>query len=225
MSSPFQLQAVIEFYSFDVESACPWEIVELDGLTWIRLSAEMKQPEIGLFFAQLARYNQIDLSGSRETILQEILAADGLILAGGIQAVFEDRVISPSCCCGLEGWREWQNFLTTGETPWLGHDPSPWLEQVDDVIRIWSDGGLGDSIKNAFEIEVDRPAFERALHSVERDLWGFQFCIESWCESIGFDRGSELAQKVAQTLQMVRYADANTPADLESLSPMSYDRD
>jgi hypothetical protein len=202
ISSPFQLQAAIEFYSLDVESACPWEVAEIDGLAWIRLSAEMTQPEIGLFFAQLASYNQIDLSRNREAILKDILAADRLALAGGIQAVFNEQVISPSCCCGLEGWREWQRFLKTGETPWLGHDPSPWLEQVDGVIRIWSDGGLGDSIENAFKIEVERPVFERALQSLERDLLGFQFCIESWCESIGFDRASELAEKVAQCFQI-----------------------
>jgi hypothetical protein len=202
MNSPFYLQAVIEFYGLAAESACPWEIAKLDGFAWIRLSAEMTQPEIGLFFAQLAHYNQIDLSENRATILRKILAADGLVLAGGIQAVSAEQVISPSCCCGLEDWRKWQEFLRTGETPWLGHDPSPWLEQVGSVIRIWSDGGLGDSMKNAFKIEVDRPTFERALRSVEQDLLGFRFCIESWCESIEFEQASELANKVEQCFQI-----------------------
>jgi len=194
MSSPFQLQAVIEFYGLDA-TVCPWEIAEIDG-SWLRLSAEMMQPEIGLFFAQLANYNQIDLSQTKEAILKKILGADSLILAGGIQAMFKEQEISPSCCCGLEGWREWQNFLETGGTPWLGHDPSPWLEQVDGMIRIWSDGGLGDSMEDAFKIEVERPVFKRAFQSVERDLLGFRFCIEGWCESIGFERASELAQKI-----------------------------
>jgi hypothetical protein len=202
MSSPFQLQAVVELYGLDAQSTFPWEIAEIDSFVWIRLSAEMTQPEIGLFFAQLARYQQIDLSGNREEILKEILGADGLALPGGIQAVFEEQVISPSCCCGLESWRDWQEFLRTGKTPWLGHDPSPWLEQRGGVIRIWSDGGLDESMKNAFKIEVERPAFERALQSVERDLLGFRFCIESWCESIGFDRASELAKKVEQCFQI-----------------------
>ena len=202
MSSSFHLQPVIEFYGFDAESSCPWEIAEITGFEWIRLSAEMSQSEIGLFFAQLAVYNQIDLSENREAILKEILEADGLALAGGIQAVFEEQVISPSCCCGLEGWREWQDFLKTNETPWLGHDPSPWIEQVDDVIRIWSDGGLGDSMKNAFKIEVKRSAFEQALQAVERDLLGFRFCIESWCESLGFEQSSELAEKIKQCFQI-----------------------
>jgi hypothetical protein len=134
--------------------------------------------------------------------LEKILAADGLALAGGVQAAFEEQVISPSCCCGLEGWREWQDFLKTGETPCLGHNPSPWREQVDGVIRIWSDGGLGDSMKNAYKIEVERPAFERAVQVVVQDLLGFRFCIESWCESIGFEQARELAEKVEQSFQI-----------------------
>jgi hypothetical protein len=202
MSTSFQLQAVIEFYSFEAESECPWEVAEIDEFARIRLSAEMTQPEIGAFFAQVSGYNQIDRSRSRDAILKDIIAADSLVLAGGIQAVFEEQVISPSCCCGLERWREWQDFLQAGETPWLGHDPSPWLEQVDGVIRIWSDGGLGDSMKNAFKIDVERAAFERALQAVERDLLGFRFCIESWCESVGFKQARELAEKVEQSFQI-----------------------
>jgi hypothetical protein len=69
MSSSFQLQAVIEFYGFDAESVCPWEIADIAGFAWIRLSAEMAQPEIGLFLAQLAAYNQIDLLDSRRSNL------------------------------------------------------------------------------------------------------------------------------------------------------------
>jgi hypothetical protein len=202
MSSSFQLQAVIEFYGFEAKSACPWEVGEISGLSWIRLSAEMTQPEIGAFFAQLAGYNRIDRSQSRDEILAAMIAADSLVLAGGIQATFEEQVISPSCCCGLEGWRDWQDFLQTGETPWLGHDPSPWLEQVDGVIRIWSNGGLGNSMKHAFKIEVARSEFKRALQAVERDLLGFRFCIESWSEAIGFGRSRELAKKVERCFQI-----------------------
>jgi hypothetical protein len=198
MSSSFQLQPVIEFYYVDGESPCPWEVTENSGFTWIRISAEMTQPEIGAFFSLLARYKQIERSSNRSEILQVIIAAESLALDGGIQAVFEEQVISPSCCCTLREWREWQDFLQTGQTPWLGHDPSPWLEQVDDVIRIWSDGGLGHSTENAFKIEVPRPEFERALQVVEQDLLGFLCCVESWCESLGFEQAGELVEKVEQ---------------------------
>jgi hypothetical protein len=97
------------------------------------ISRAMIKPAV---FAQLAMYNQIDRSGSRDKILQDLIVAKRLILAGVIQAVCEGQVITLGCCCGLENWCEWQNFLESGETPWLGHDPSPWLERIGDVVRI-----------------------------------------------------------------------------------------
>jgi hypothetical protein len=204
MSCSFELRAVIDLYGFEIEPTCPWEVADLGDLRWMRLSAKMTQPEIGAFFARLISYNHIERSGSLNAILREIVAADSLVLAGGIQAIFKEQIISPSCCCGLEGWRDWQNFLETGETPWLGHDPSPWIERVGDMIRIWSDGRLGDSIENAFKIEVAGAEFDRALNIVERDLLGFQLCIENWCEAIEFDLASDLAKKVKQCFEIDR---------------------
>jgi hypothetical protein len=204
MSSSFQLHAVIEFYGFDAESACPWSVADLGESRWIRLSAEMAEAEIGAFFAQLVSYNQIDRSGSRDRIFQEILMSDGLALAGGIQAISGDQTISPSCCCGLEGWRDWQNFVRTGHTPWLGHDPSPWIERVGDRVRIWSDGGLEESIEDAFKIEVAGGEFEQALRVVEQDLLGFRVCVENWCNSVGFEQSRQLTEKVERCFQIDR---------------------
>jgi hypothetical protein len=206
MSSSFQLHAVIEFYGFDAESACPWAVADVGRLRWMRLSAEMAGEEIGAFFAQLVGYNQIDRSGSLDRILQEIVISDGLVLAGGIQAISGDTIISPSCCCGLERWRDWQDFLRSGSTPWLGHDPSPWIERVGDRVRIWSDGGLGESIEDAFKIEVAGAEFEQALRGVERDLLGFRFCVESWCNSVGFEQSRQLTEKVEHCFQIDRFS-------------------
>jgi hypothetical protein len=195
MIDPFQLYAVIEAPYYQDEFIFPWDVPVFDSFSRIRLSGEMTYPEIGLVFAQLARYNQVDLSGESQTVLNQILEAESLVLPGGIQAVWADKVISPSCCCGLETWRDWQEFLKTGETPWLGHDPSPWLEIRGDLIRIWSDGGLDESIKNAFYVEIKRSAFREAIQSVERDLQGFLFCISSWAIEVGFQQSDELFQK------------------------------
>jgi hypothetical protein len=147
MTSPFQLQAVIEAPYFQDKFICSWDV---SPFSWIRLSGEITYSEIGLVFVQLVQYNKLDLSGESQTFLKQIVEAESLVLLGGIQAVWADKVIPPSCCCGLETWRDWQEFLKTGETSWLGHDPSPWLEIRGDLIRIWSDGGLGKSVKNAF---------------------------------------------------------------------------
>jgi hypothetical protein len=135
MSTFIQMQAVIEAPYYEGEFLCPWEVPEVRPFSLIRLWGEMTYPEIGLVFAQLAQYNQIKLSSDKQVVLKQILKAKSLVLPGGIQVVCTGQdTISPSCCCGLETWREWIDFLKTGQSPWLGHDPSPWVEGLGDII-------------------------------------------------------------------------------------------
>lgn len=200
MSSLIQMQAVMEAPHYEDEFSCPWETPEFQPFSMIRLHGEMTYQEIGLVFAQLAQYNQIELAGDFLTVLNQIIEAESLILPGGIQVIDElQNIISPSCCCGLETWREWVDFLKTGETPWLGHDPSPFVENRDDVVRIWSDGGIdysaGQFVNNAFYIDVSRDRFAKALILVEQDLQAFLFCIDSWAKEVGFRESSKLCQK------------------------------
>lgn len=200
MSSLIQMQAVMEAPHYEDEFSCPWETPEFQPFSMIRLHGEMTYQEIGLVFAQLAQYNQIELAGDLLTVLNQIIAAESLILPGGIQIIDElQNIISPSCCCGLETWREWVDFLKTGKTPWLGHDPSPFVENRDDVVRVWSDGGIdysaGQSVNNAFYIDVSRDRFAKDLILVEQDLQAFLFCIDSWAKEVGFRESSKLCQK------------------------------
>ena len=170
MSSCFRLQAVVETPHPQGEFACPWNLQTLEPLSWIRLSSEMTEQEIGSIVAQLVQYDQLEFSEDSHLVLDRILTAESLILPGGIQAILGDQTIDPSCCCGLETWRKWQAFLTTGNSPWLGHDPSPWVEANHEQIRIWSDGGLGESTQNALRIDVSRSTFRQAVQNVEQAL-------------------------------------------------------
>ncbi len=194
MNSSIQMQAVVEAPYYKDEFLCPWAVQKFKPFSMIRLWGEMTNPEIGLIFAQLAKYNGIEITNDKQAVLEQIIEAENLILPGGIQTVSEDQVIPPSCCCGLETWREWRDFLKTGDSPWLGHDPSPWLESKDDVILIWSDGGMMP-VKNAFHIDASQSDFEQALKLVEQDLQEFLFSIESWARDISFARAKELFHK------------------------------
>lgn len=194
MYSLLQMQAVMEAPYYEGELPCPWQIPEFTPFSMIRLFREMAFPEIGLVFAQLAQYNQIELTNGKQAVLEQILEAESLILPGGIEVISKEKSIPPSCCCGLETWREWIMFLETGNSPWLGHDPSPWIERQDDIIRIWSDGGI-EPASDAFYIDVMHPDFKRALMLVEQDLQAFLDSIESWAQAVGFVRSNELSQK------------------------------
>ena len=92
-------------------------------------------------------------------------------LSGGLAAIDGNIVIMPSCCCRIENWPEWKRLLDTGEQPWLGHDPSPWVEIQDDNFLVWPNGGMGEEI----EASAKAPRFTRtqlkiALASVQEDI-------------------------------------------------------
>ena len=192
MSSVFQLQAVIEAPDYKDKLSCLWDVATVEPGCFIRLSGNMTYPEIGLVFAQIVRYNRLDLSGDIKTVLQQIVEAESLVLPGGLQAVYNGELIQPSCCCGLETWREWYEFLETKHSPWLGHDPSPWVEWRDDKIRIWADGGLDESLKDVFYIDVTVSNYKKALNLVNKDLQAFLFCVYSWLQEIGFKQSKLL---------------------------------
>lgn len=203
MNSLLQMQAVIEAPYYEGEFSCPWQVPEFTPFSMIRLFGEMTSPEIGLVFAQLAKYNQIELTNGKQAVLEQILEAESLVLPGGIEVISEEKPIPPSCCCGLETWREWIMFLETGNSPWLGHDPSPWIESQGDTIRIWSDDGI-EPASDAFYIDVPRPDFKRALMLVERDLQSFLYSTENWAREVGFARAKELSQKFDECFNVRR---------------------
>ena len=55
-----QMQAVIEAPYYEGEFSCPWAIVKFEPYSMMRLHGLMTYPEIGLVFAQLAKYNKLN---------------------------------------------------------------------------------------------------------------------------------------------------------------------
>ena len=115
-------------------------------------------------------------------------ALQTLVLPGGLQVRSDNKVISPGCCCGLETWRDWLRFLKTGAYPWLGHDPSPSVEKVGGLIRVWSDkkSRRTDKKVKVFYIDFEQSKFEEELSKVQQDLKEFLTRIEVWVDSVGF---------------------------------------
>lgn len=104
---------------------------------FVELSSSATHAEVALVLLQLATYNRKGAGAPLQPA--ELLAAEALVLPGGLMAGDGEQVIAPSCCCGLEGWAEWWLAIDDGSSPWLGHDPSPWLERQDDRFRLWPD--------------------------------------------------------------------------------------
>lgn len=100
---------------------------------------------------------------------------------GGLAAIDGNIVIMPSCCCRFEYWPEWRQLLDTGERPWLGHDPSPWVEIQDDNFLVWPNGGMGEEIEaSAKAVRFTRTQLKIALASVQQDIRDFLLPLRSW---------------------------------------------
>lgn len=183
-------QAVVEVALYEGEPLCPWPIADCKPFSLIRLSGKMTDRQVGLVFAQLVNYNNLESEGDTNNLLHQVIQAETLVLPGGLQVRSDDKVINPSCCCGLETWRDWLRFLKTGRSPWLGHDPSPWVEKAGGLIHAWS-----DKKAKSFHIDFQPSKFDAELSKVQQDLSEFLARIESWAGRVGFSEPSKLSRK------------------------------
>lgn len=189
------LVAVVEAPS-STEPSAPWPTVR-GGL--IELSAHAADPEIAAIVWQLVLYNRLDTARP----LEAITSAENLVLPGGIAAKSDDgRLLIPGCCAGLETWREWLSVSEGEGSPWLGHDPAPWVEHHGPMIRIWSDGGLSDPAPNAFFIELSRAELGRQLQKVQRDLHSFVVRLKDWVEQVNSADAEPVAARFDQMFEV-----------------------
>ncbi|MEV6641501.1 hypothetical protein [Amycolatopsis sp. NPDC051371] len=167
----------------------------------IRVSAGMSSHDVGAAMAALLPGGS-DVSAARacevSAALRAVIESDRLIAAGGVLArdTLTGVVIPPSCCCGIEGWREWTTVPQGGQ-PWLGHSPSPWVEHLDNAVRIRPDGGLGEDpppIEHAITAPLDEVAAQ--LHSAHQDLLGFLDAATRWVHDLAPGMAEDLAGKL-----------------------------
>jgi hypothetical protein len=155
----------------------PWE----PRSQFIALSAQSTDEEVLLVVAQLARYGH---GGDESTSFEGLVAEFPRITPGGLAASDSETTVEPSCCCGLEMWRDWHQLRLDGSGPWLGHDPAPWVEKRGDEYLVWPDGGL-----DPVPMERLRPVcfsareLDEALTGVENDLKAFAERLRTWTDA------------------------------------------
>lgn len=202
------LVPVVEIYTRDVYfdwAPMPEEWAHVDPpFVWARLSAQMPDSHVAQIVATLAEYNNLPSLNSPKKVMKAIEQAEGLILSGGLMVQSGDRTIAPSCCCGLENWREWFDVRPGGSSPWLGHDPSPFVEMCEDCAVIWSDGGdLGEkeSVPGAFGVRATYPELAAALERASADLRGFVGRLSEWFDQ-NMPRNAWLSPRFAEIFQI-----------------------
>jgi len=77
--------------------------------------------------------------------------------------------------------------IRASASPWLGHDPSPEVEFLDDGLRVWQDGGPNRRQGRCAGVYVDVPrsVLSALLMGVQQDLVSFIRVLHGWAQRIG----------------------------------------
>jgi hypothetical protein len=172
-SSP-RIHAVVEIA---IDEECNW--IDLPLKPWpryVRLWQETEPEGVALLLGTLSSYGRESTARSAEDLTKEFPT----VLPGGFAVVDQARLIAPGCCCGLETWNEWLDVLATGRSPWMGHDPDPFVEILADNVNIWPDGGAGNRQQDAAPIVFSKVEFAAAVRAAALDLTKFEEPLFRW---------------------------------------------
>ena len=160
------------------------------------LDGNMTPDALAAFLVALHDYGK---EGDEETpadladLVRGLLAREEQILPGGLIVIKGDYIIEPSCCCGLEDWREWYWALEGDSTPWLGHAPSPGAEPLPSGVLLHTD------MDNEAEDETLPITYEElaaALEKAEETFNEFSLRLETWLAETAGAEGRILAVKI-----------------------------
>ncbi|WP_099887803.1 hypothetical protein [Streptomyces sp. 2132.2] len=174
------MDAVLETYK--AADFTGWPIAEPPADRLVPLSGRLSSREVGTAMAILAEYNGGSRRGARASEagidqVRRLVDGETVVAPGGLR--IRDTVTGvtalPGCCFGLENWRDW-GALAGGEWPWLGHDPTPRVEHVGAVIRLWPDTDRQDGPP----IDIPRAQMPELLGSVQEELVAFLSAAGRW---------------------------------------------
>lgn len=165
----FELKPVVEAPMETSPFWCPLPQRPWESL--VVLGGSSTDEEVGLVLLQLATYNCHEKTSPLSP--GELMKETSLVLPGGLLARADGRSVAPSCCSGLENWTEWQVALSDGSSPWMGHDPSPWLEVQDDYFYLWPDTELPADERDTLAIRFSRSELHEQLSLVAKELVAF----------------------------------------------------
>jgi hypothetical protein len=185
-------EPVIE--TVDARDFTAWPTVTRPGLGWLALSGELEPADVGTVMAVIAVYNHVSRTPSGEeddrpspaALVEGIIRADALIAQGGLRVRDTNTglTVTPGCCCGLESWHEWDQVVA-GQSPWLGHDPEPWVEHLGPVVRVWPDGGdTAVPPAGTHPIEIPAGDLPRLIADAHQQFQEFLDLVEPWAVSI-----------------------------------------
>jgi hypothetical protein len=199
------IEPVIE--TFDARGFTAWPVGPHLATQSLVLSGGLTSADVGTVMAVIAVYNRNRIASSGEEdehpspagLIQRIVQAGSLIAPGGLRArdIAAGLTVNPSCCCGLEGWQEW-NQIASGQSPWLGHTPTPWVEHLGHTIRVWPDGG-DEAVPPAgtSPIEISASDLPDLVAGAHKQLQDFLDLLEPWALPLAGEAAGGLGSALA----------------------------
>lgn len=147
---------------------------------WLVLSPDADDRTVTRILGVIAAYNDAVGSTLEGTLakLEPLARAGELAVSGGLRVRVGAFEILPSCCCGLEGWREWYEVKPGGQSPWLGHDPNPYVECGAETAVLWTD----EARRGGVSLTVSFASIKAARALAAATLEGFVDRLALWIE-------------------------------------------
>ncbi|GGP91404.1 hypothetical protein GCM10010278_82090 [Streptomyces melanogenes] len=197
------MEAVLETYVAADFALWPFDDSPADR--FLALSGDLSSREVGTAMAVLTNCNKghrerraRDPQDSMEQV-RRLVTAERVVAPGGLRVrdTATATVVSPGCCCGLENWRDWHELMN-GETPWLGHDPTPRVEHLGETARLWPGGECFDGLP----IDLPLTQLPELLGGVQDQLGGFLTSVEEWAAQYAAPLAAVVVAKLDEDLSI-----------------------
>ena len=163
------------------------------------IKAMATKADYDAFLISLCDYNQDAPRGTLGESIQRLADEEECVISGGLIASKDEFLLVPGCCCGLEGWAEWKGIEPGADSPWLGHNPSPSIEALDQLVVLHSGGGIVSATSHnpPDKLEVTYAELNAAVAQAERDLTAFMSGLRNHLLEEYGPSGDKLARKIA----------------------------
>ena len=148
---------------------------------WLALSGASEDADIALLVGILAHLNDVPPDATLVEAIDLLGEVEPFTIDGGLMIRAGDFVVEPGCCGVLSDWRGWVDLAPGALTPWMGHDPAPWVQTAPEVALIHADGGTeNDRPVDGEHVRVSYAEIAEALAAAVGELEGFQGRLEDW---------------------------------------------
>lgn len=121
---------------------CPRWLTKDKSIKLVKITGLCTTTEVDALLYGILGFNQISLSSKpieSLTVLMQDMKENNVAMSGGLLFQEDEKIIKPSCCCGLEQWKEIVNDIKAKQKPWLGHDPWGTCIYEEDKTIVCSD--------------------------------------------------------------------------------------